>query len=72
MNEVTAYGILKVLREKNCGLSAKAIAKEANIDTTSENLRNIEEQCWDFVEMGNVTFYDLREETNGALFFQLV
>ena len=38
-NEVTAYGILKALKESNSSLNAHAIAVLANIDTTSDNAR---------------------------------
>ena len=48
MNQVTAYGIFKALRETDAnGLSAKAIAIAANIDTTSENLREITDILFD-------------------------
>ena len=48
MNEVTAYGIFKVLRETDANaLSAKAIAIAGNIDTTSENLQQITDQLFD-------------------------
>jgi hypothetical protein len=48
MNEVTAYGIFKALRETDANaLSAKAIAIAANIDTMSENLQEITDQLFD-------------------------
>jgi len=37
-NEVTMYGIIKVLREATEMMTTKEIAIAANIDTTSENL----------------------------------
>ena len=71
MNEVTAYGILKALKEADCGLSAKGIAQRANIDTTSENLRDIETECWGFSESLTMRITDLRDD-KGPLFFELV
>ena len=53
-NEVTAYGILKALGESNAPLNAHAIAVSANIDTTSENLRMIKDELYDFAELGFV------------------
>jgi hypothetical protein len=48
MNEVTAYGIFKVLRETTANaLSEKAIARDANIDPTSENLIKIKDYLFD-------------------------
>ena len=56
-NEVTAYGILKALKEYGeyggyC--NTHMIAALANIDTTSENLRMIKDELYDFVELGFV------------------
>lgn len=70
-NQVTAYGILKALKSVDCALSAKAIAEKANIDPMSENLRDINQECWDFVNAGNVIAFDLRDQKKGGLFFQI-
>lgn len=67
--EVSAYLIFKALRKERI-LTAKGIAINSNIDTTSENIRKIEEECWDFVEHGVVIPIDNREQ-NGKLLFQL-
>ena len=69
-NEPTAYAIFKVLKQENIGLSAKRIAELANIDTTSENLRIITDECWDYVDAGVCFATDLRKSpVNPALFF---
>ena len=54
-NEVTAYGILKALKESGEFNSAKMLAVLANIDTTSENLQKIKDELYDFAELGFVT-----------------
>ena len=41
-NEVTMFGIIKVLREATKMMTTKEIAIAANIDTTSENLDAIQ------------------------------
>ena len=48
MNQVTAHSIYKALRETEAnGMTEKAIAIAASIDTTSENLRMIKEELVD-------------------------
>lgn len=69
-NEVTAYAIYKVLRESNCGVSALAIAERANIDSTSENLRLIQDECFAGCDHGILNYRDLRYQgKNGSVFF---
>ncbi len=53
-NEVTAYGILKALKESGDFNSVKMLAVLANIDTTSENLQKIKDELYDFAELGFV------------------
>ena len=53
-NEVTAYGILKALKECGEPCSAALIAQMANIDTTSENLQKISDELYDFADLGFV------------------
>ena len=70
--EPTAYAILKALKSAKCGVTAKRIAELANIDTTSENLLYIVDQCWDFVDAGTCYATDLRKApVNPALFFSM-
>jgi hypothetical protein len=52
-NQVTAFGILKVL-ESGSSLSVKQIAELANIDSTFENSQKISHQLYDFIEEGFV------------------
>lgn len=71
-NQPTAYAILKVLKSEKCGVTAKRIAELANIDTTSENLLYIVDQCWDFVDAGSCFATDLRKApVNAGLFFSM-
>lgn len=66
----TAYAVYRVLRETGKSLSPLAIAEEANIDTTSENLRFIQDECFYGVENGALSYRDLRGQgKNGAVFF---
>jgi hypothetical protein len=53
---VTAFGIIQALKMAECFCSEYEIAVLANIDTTSENLRQIKEEMFDFVESGSVEF----------------
>ena len=70
---VTMYLICEVLKEAQTALSAREIARRGDVDQTSENLREIESECWDCVQSGFFVAYDLRKETkNPALFFQKV
>tara|TARA_B110000977_G_scaffold165170_1_gene212166 strand:- start:304 stop:570 length:267 start_codon:yes stop_codon:yes gene_type:complete len=60
-NEVTAYGILKALKESGDFNSAKMLAVLANIDTTSANLQKIKDDCFYYVEQGFVTVKVLKD-----------
>jgi len=71
-NEITAYLILDTHKKRDCALSAKGVAEYGNIEKTSENLRRIEEECWDYVEAGVMKAIDRRDEKGGGLFFDLL
>lgn len=49
--EVTGYGVYKVLRESTNPVDVREIAKLANIDTTSENLREIKDMLLTAMEI---------------------
>ena len=64
MNEVTAYGIFKVLRETTANaLTEKEIAREANIDPTSENLIKIKDYLFD----ASVEYYVAHHSADGRV-----
>ena len=68
----TAYAILKVLKSKKYGLTAKHIAELGNIDMTSENIQYISDQCFDFIDSGICFGTDLRKApVNAGLFFSM-
>lgn len=64
--------IIRALKNNVDALSAKGLAANMQIDATSECLRQIEENCWELVNSGNITAIDLRDKPNGALFFRII
>lgn len=72
-NQPTMYLIWKTIKENNnaSDMSAKGIAHNADIDATSENLRFIQEQCFDLVESGDLIANKV-EGKNGGWFFGMV
>ena len=61
---VTAFGILKALKNLGWFRTTREIAEEANIDTTSENLQQIQDELYDFAELGIVeVFYRPTSQT---------
>ena len=51
-NEVSSYLIFKAFRDcNNMPMSVRQIAEVAYIDSTSENLREIRTECFDFIEI---------------------
>ena len=70
--QVCAFLLLDVLEKENCGLTVTKLADLCNIDKTSENLRSIRDECWDFVEVGICYASDYRNQKSGDLFFSLI
>ena len=54
---VTAFGILKALKNLGWFRTTREIAEEANIDTTSENLQQIKDELYDFADLGIVEIF---------------
>ena len=71
-NEVTAYGIMKALKSAKAPSIVRDIAILANIDTSSENLRMIKDELYDFADLGFVeVIHDRLQDGSGSVRFEI-
>ena len=61
-NQVTAFSIIKLLKDSGRSLSVKQIAELTNVESTFENWQKINHQLQDFIQAGFVKVSAVRNK----------